>query len=221
MAKPKEKFKTYKSVFDNFTERNLFKLISEGHFKGLIGPISIGKEANIFAAEKEDGSKVVVKIYRLETCDFNKMYSYIKYDPRYSGLKKKRRKVIFAWAQREYRNLLKVREIGIRAPTPIALKENILVMELVGNNKLAPKLKDLLPKSPSKFYKKVAECMKKLHKNRLVHADLSEFNILNYNENPVFIDFSQCTPLDAPNANELLERDIKNIARFFKRFIKI
>ena len=59
--------------------------------------------------------------------------------------------------------------------------------------------------------------MKKMHKAGLIHADLSQFNILNYNENPVFIDFSQCTTSDDPRANELLERDIKNIANFFNK----
>lgn len=220
MRNPKEKFKTYKDVFDEFTLRNLFKL-SKNHFEELKSPISIGKEGNIFTAETKDGKKVIVKIYRLETCDFNRMYSYIKYDPRYSGLKKNKRKVIFAWAQREYRNLLKVREIGVRAPTPIVLKDNILVMELIGDAAPSPKLKDAIPKNPNKFYKKIAEYMKKMYKKGYVHADLSEFNILNYNESPVFIDFSQCTPIDAPNAKEFLERDIRNITRFFKKLIKV
>ena len=59
--------------------------------------------------------------------------------------------------------------------------------------------------------------MKKLHKTRLVHGHLSEFNILNNNENPIFIDFSQCTTLNSGNAMELFDRDIKNIVRFYKK----
>ena len=37
------------------------------------------------------------------------------------------------------------------------------------------------------------------------------------NEKPVFIDFSQATPTDSPNAEELLERDVENICRYFKK----
>ena len=79
---PKEKFKTMHNVFDEFTNRTLFKLISEGYIEGLESPISIGKEANIFSAKRKDSSRVIVKIYRLENCDFNKMDDYIKKNPK-------------------------------------------------------------------------------------------------------------------------------------------
>ena len=147
----REKFKTLKNVFDTFTERNIFKLISQGYFDGLESPIFIGKEANLFTAIKGK-KKVVVKIYRLQTCDFNRMYDYIKYDPRFPNVRKQRRKTIFAWAQREYRNLLKAREAGIRVPTPITCMHNILVMEFIGNEEPAPKLKDAVPKNAKKFF---------------------------------------------------------------------
>ncbi|PIN69194.1 serine protein kinase RIO, partial [Candidatus Woesearchaeota archaeon CG11_big_fil_rev_8_21_14_0_20_43_8] len=78
MAKAKEKFKTYGDVFDNFTNRVLFKLMSQEHFEeDTLSPISIGKEANVFSAKTKDGEFVVVKIYRLETCDFTRMFEYI------------------------------------------------------------------------------------------------------------------------------------------------
>ena len=211
-----EKFKTYNDVFDLHAERILFKLISQGHFDGLIGPVSIGKEANIFVAQKGD-KKVIVKIYRLETCDFNKMYDYIRYDTRYVGLKRKRRKIIFTWCQREFGNLMKAREAEIKVPMPIAFKDNILVMEFIGDENAAPKVKDLRPKDPDKFYKLMVEDMKKLHKAGLVHGDLSEFNILNYKGKPCMIDMSQASPLDSSNAEDLLNRDIKNIVRFFSK----
>jgi RIO kinase 1 len=51
----------------------------------------------------------------------------------------------------------------------------------------------------------------------LVHADLSAFNILNFDEKPVFIDFSQTTTSKNPHAEEYLNRDIKNITSFFKK----
>lgn len=214
--KSKEKFKVMHDVFDEFTNRTIFKLITEGHFKGLESPISIGKESNIFSALK-DSKRVILKIYRLETCDFNRMYDYIKYDPRFINLKKKRRKVIFAWAQREYRNLLKAREGNVKVPTPITFANNILVMEFIGNNEPAPKLKDTIPKNKKKFFDKTIDNMKKLHKAGLVHADLSPFNILNSNETPVFIDFSQCTPLQNSRAEEFLKRDVKNVCNFFNK----
>ena len=216
MRRPREEFKTRHNVFDEFTNRNLFKLISEGYFKGLIGPVSVGKESNVFAAQSID-KKVIVKIYRLETCDFNRMFDYLKFDPRYTVLKKKRREIIFKWAQREYRNLLTARNCGVRVPTPITLKHNILVMEFIGDKDPAPMLKDRLPRAPKDFFKETVDFMSKLYRAGFVHGDLSGFNILNWNEKPVFIDFSQATQLRSPMAEELLVRDVKNIANFFQK----
>lgn len=218
MAKiTREKFKTWGNVFDQFTLRNLFELSSKGHFLELKSPVSIGKEANVFTAETKQGKLIIVKIYRLETCDFNKMYDYIKYDARYLNLKAKRREIIFSWAQREFRNLMKAREAGVRVPLPIQCKNNILLMEYIGDSEPAPKVKDAHPEDSERFANKIIEYMKKLYKAQLVHGDLSEFNILNWNENPVFIDMSQGTITRSMNAEELLERDIKNICRFFKK----
>src|SRR3989344_2054706 len=121
----REKFDTFGNVFDQFTYRNLFKLSSQGHFIELQSPISIGKEANLFTAHTADGM-VVVKIYRLQTCDFNRMYENLRTDPRFQNTKRQRRQVIFAWCKREYRNLLKARQVGVRVPTPHAFLYNIL-----------------------------------------------------------------------------------------------
>ncbi len=217
-SKPKEEFKTMHDVFDDFTNRTIYKLITQGHFEGLESPISIGKESNVFSALKKDGTRVMVKIYRLETCDFNRMYDYIKDDPRYLNIKKGKRNIVFTWVQREYRNLLKAREANVSVPTPLTFLRNVLVLEFIGDDGLiAPKLKDAKPKNQNEFFEKIIENIKKLHKVGLVHADLSAFNILNYNEKPVFIDFSQCTTLESSRAKEYLERDIRNICNFFKK----
>ena len=217
-SKPKEDFKTWGDVFDNFTQRTVYKLITQGHFEGLESPISIGKESNVFSALRKDGSRVMVKIYRLETCDFNRMYDYIKNDPRFLHLKKGKRNIVFTWVQREYRNLMKAREANLSVPIPIAFSNNVLVLEFIGDDGIiAPKLKDEIPKNPKDFFEKIISNMKKLYQAGLVHADLSAFNILNFKDNPVFIDFSQCTAIDGSRAGEYLDRDIRNINNFFRK----
>jgi len=220
MPKNKEEWKVYKNIFSEFSLRNLFKLASQGHFEELKSPISIGKEANIFTAEKEDGKLIVVKIYRLENCNFNKMYDYIRADVRYANMKRQKRQIVFAWAQREYRNLMIAREV-IKVPTPIAIKDNILLMEYIGDKEVALKLKDDIPKDPKKFFDDVVKNMRKLYKKGLIHGDLSDFNILNHHQKPVFIDFSQGSTTDSANADELLERDVCNVCNFFKRHIDV
>ncbi|MBI4146588.1 serine protein kinase RIO [Candidatus Woesearchaeota archaeon] len=213
----REKYKTLKNVFDLFTEKNLNKLISQGFFEGLESPLSIGKEANIFTAVAE-GETRVVKIYRLQTCDFNKMFDYIRADPRYVDVRNNRRDVIFSWAHREYRNLLKAREAGVRVPTPLALLKNIVVMEFIGDDMAAQKLKDDVPEDKEEFLKEIVHQMKLLFKAGMVHGDLSGFNILNHDQKPVFIDMSQSTTLENPNALDYLKRDIRNVCVLFRKF---
>ncbi len=214
-----ERFKTLNDVFDQFTIRNLFVLSSKDHFvEDTLSPLSIGKEANIFTAAAKDGDRrVVIKIYRLETCDFNNMYSYLALDPRYTNLKKKKREVIFAWCQREFRNLMACREAGVRAPLPLAFLKNILVMTQVGEDAPAQKMKDDVPKKPQQFFREIIEDIKKLYRYGYAHSDLSKFNILNDNQRPALIDFSQMLPMNAPHAYEYLKRDIENVADFFRR----
>lgn len=214
----KEKFKTFEGVFDDFTYKNLFKLMSQGYFEGIQSPVSIGKEANVFSAPRKDGTIAIIKIYRLETCDFNRMYDYIKFDPRFFHVKPQKRKVVFAWAQREYKNLLKAREAGVSVPTPYASYFNILVMEMVGGKQPAPKLLHAIPTDVKAFAGLVIKNMRLLYKAGLVHGDLSPFNILNHEDRPVFIDFSQCSPLESMRAKEFLQRDCKNMANFFTKY---
>ena len=213
----RDKFKTMHNVFDEFTNRTIYKLITEERFKGLESPISIGKESNVFSAIKEDGSRVIVKIYRLEACDFNRMHEYMKYDPRYLNLKHGKRNTIFAWVQREFRNLLKAREAQVNVPLPIKFVNNILIEEFIGSEGAAPKLKDAIPKNKRQFFEKTVENMKKLHDAGLVHADLSPFNILNFNETPIFIDMSQSTMKENQRYGEFLQRDVRNVCIFFNK----
>ena len=211
-----ERFKTLNGVFDSFTDRTLFSLQGKGAFDELVSPLKVGKESNVFTAVK-DKKKVIVKIYRMQNCDFNKMYDYIRKDPRYEFLKKQRRSIIIAWTQREYKNLLKAEKAKISVPKAIACKNHILVEEFIGDNDAAPPLKDTIPINPEKFLEDIIIQVKNLFNAGLIHGDLSSFNILNYHEKPILIDFSQSTLTKTPNSPELLKRDLKNILQFFRK----
>lgn len=212
-----ERFRTEKGVFDEFTKRTLFTLSSAGHFDELVSPLFVGKESNVFIARKGK-KKVIVKIYRIQTCDFKKMYGYIRQDSRYEKLKRNRREIIFAWTQREFKNLMRAHEAGVKVPKPIAVKNNVLIEEMIGKVEPASQLKNQIPADPEKFIANIVRQMKKLyHKAGIVHGDLSAFNILNYNEKPFLIDFSQGTVSKSFDAKRLLTRDIHNIVVFAKK----
>ncbi len=222
MAKiSREKYKTRNNVFDNFTNRNLFTLAGRGLFdEETLSPVKIGKEANVFYALKGD-EKVIIKIYRLETCDFKRMYEYISLDPRFENLKKKRRDIIFSWAKREYTNLFKAKKANVKVPIPYMNLFNIVVMSFIGDENPAVQLKDYVFENEEEkkdILEQIIENYKKLyHKAKLVHGDLSKFNILIHKGKVYFIDFSQSVPIESLNSKELLLRDVKNITSYFKK----
>jgi RIO kinase 1 len=56
------------------------------------------------------------------------------------------------------------------------------------------------------------------HQCRLVHADLSEYNILYHDSHLYIIDVSQSVEHDHPSAFDFLRNDLKNVEEFFGRF---
>lgn len=218
--KSHEKFKTYNEVFDNYTLRNLFELSSKGYFDELESKIKVGKESNIFIASRNN-EKVIIKIYLLSTSNFNKMRQYLLEDKRYSNLTNRKRQTIFTWAAREFRNLNKMKTANMKSPTPIYQKDNILIMQMIGDNEPAPQLKDYWPLNPTDFFTKLINEIKIMYtQSKLIHADLSGFNVLNLDEEPYIIDVSQSLSTDSQNALEYLIRDVENINLIYKKITK-
>lgn len=207
-------------VFDRITLETLYKLAKMGYIHLLNGAISTGKEANVFKGQNDDGNLVAVKIYRVTTSDFKKMQYYIQGDPRFHVRTSNKRQLVHAWVNKEFRNLKRAYEAGVRVPRPITSKNNILVIEFVGNEDgdPAPTMKDFSPINPEKTFYKIVSYMKLLYKKaKLVHGDLSSFNILMHYDEPVIIDMSQSVVVDHPISKELLKRDIRNIIKDFKK----
>ena len=105
---------------------------------------------------------------------------------------------------------------SVDAGIPISNQMVNKIEELIGNP--APQLKKVYPSDPKTFFDLIIKQIKQLYKKGLIHGDLSAFNILNYNEKPYFIDFSQATLVKTPNSEELLKRDVHNIVKFFSKF---
>jgi RIO kinase 1 len=214
-----EDLQVQEAVFDTRTLENLYNLASKGIIDALGGSVSTGKEANIFYATSGE-KDLALKIYRISTSNFKAMQEYMHGDPRFGNIKGTKRAVVFAWTKKEFRNLRRAEEAGVRVPHPLAMRENILVMELIGGEgRAAPTLKntELKTEEARLAFERIAEYISLLYNRAgLVHADLSEFNVL-YEGEPVIIDMGQSVTLDHPMARKFLERDVTNIARYFQK----
>lgn len=211
---------TIESVFDERTIFTLSKLLRNGPLERVEGVVSAGKEANVYLAFDLDGKEVALKIYKIDSNTSKWMRNYIIGDPRFKKIPRNVSKIIFLWASKEYKNLKRAYKVGLNVPNPIHIKDNILIMDYIGFGSIpAPLLKDIKsPKNPKNLMTDILIFIKELYqKAKLVHGDLSEFNILYHNQKPVIIDISQAVSIQHPKAEVYLVRDIKNIFKYFKK----
>jgi RIO kinase 1 len=225
--KDNESLKVEASVFDDATYAALYKLVQDGWVDALGGPISTGKEANVYTALGGDGAadvlgaeapEVAIKVYRINASDFRDMRDYLVGDPRFEGIGSKKSQVVIAWVRKEYANLQRARRAGVRVPYPLAVERNALVMEYIGAEEgRAKRLAEVNVENPQTAYEVVREYMRRLHTAGLVHGDLSEYNMVIHDGELVVIDLGQAVTVHHPNAQEFLERDCRNVAAFFSR----
>ena len=212
-------------VFDEVTLLSLYRLVQKKVINSLGGSISSGKEANVFLAGRacdagDTGStEAAVKIYRIRTGNFTRMSEYIVGDPRFSSIRHSHKDLIFAWTKKEYSNLIRAKEAGITVPEAYAFDRNILIMEFMGDEGIPyPQMRQILPHTPEETYEEALSIIKTLYrKARLVHGDLSEYNILTGPDGLILIDLAQAVTPEHPKAYQFLFRDIANINRFFEK----
>uniref|UniRef100_A0A915CMV8 Serine/threonine-protein kinase RIO1 n=1 Tax=Ditylenchus dipsaci TaxID=166011 RepID=A0A915CMV8_9BILA len=193
-----------------------------GVFENLEGCISTGKEANVYHAITKDGKSLAVKIYKTSILTFKDRDRYVTGEFRYRNgyCRHNPRKMVATWAEKEIRNLQRMLLAGLPVPKPVLLKSHVLVMEFIGENGWsAPLLKnaDLDMQLADRLYCDCVRIMRELYRKcKLVHADLSEYNILVLNQKLVIIDVSQSVEHDHPHSLEFLRSDVTNVTRFFK-----
>jgi len=216
----KEKYLIESEVFDRPTLHILSSFIEKRILKTVDYPIAKGKEANVFRASTADGY-AAVKIYRIETGNFVRMQDYIRGDPRFTEIRKDKRSVVHAWVGKEFRNLRICQEAGVNVPRPVTFKNNVLVMELLGEEGIPDStLQDVGSEEPERHCDELLEMVGRLWKAKFVHADVSEFNVLMHGEpaEPYLIDVGQGVLSGHPKAEEFLKRDVKNVLRYFSKY---
>ncbi len=211
---------TLEEVFDQATLMVIYGFLNSGVLYEVHGVVNAGKEARVYWGKNKEGKELAVKIYLTASAEFRKgMLKYIEGDYRFKGVKRDTRSLIFAWAQKEFRNLEQANRAKVRVPKPVAVKNNVLVMEFIGKNGVnAPSLKEHSPSNPEKVYNKLLTYLERLYlKAGLVHGDLSEYNIMMWKGSPVIFDMSQAVPTSHPMAKFFMQRDLTNVNTFFSR----
>ncbi len=208
--------KTADLVFDRRTMKALYELMSKNSIDYIDFPISSGKESVVFKAFLKDKKPVVIKVYKLSTLRFANIWKYIEGDYRFAKERIHRSNIVNIWAKKEFTNLSLLRKYKIPAPRPITFHKNLLMMSYIGTrSNPAPMLKESDADFQMLFPQVMAHMVTMYQRAKLVHADMSEYNLLYYRKKAYFVDLGQAVARDHPAADYFLERDVANLARFF------
>jgi RIO kinase 1 len=231
---------TSEQVLDPRTRMILLQMINRSIVSEINGCLSTGKEANVYGAvtiptatsENLNPPPLhrAIKVYKTSILVFKDRDKYVTGEHRFQGgyNKSSNRARVKVWAEKEMRNLKRLYAAKIPCPEPIYLRLHVLVMGFLGDKKgwPAPRLRDVeLPGSVEEveaqwrtLYIQLLSIMQKMYKVcRLVHADLSEYNMLYHEKKLFIIDVSQSVEHDHPRSLEFLRMDIKNVSDFFRR----
>ncbi|GIL49848.1 hypothetical protein Vafri_6156 [Volvox africanus] len=222
-SKDKSDRATVEQAIDPRTRMVLFKMLNRGLFSEINGCVSTGKEANVYHASGADGRDLAIKIYKTSILVFKDRDRYVSGDFRFRNgyCKSNPRKMVKMWAEKEMRNLMRLHAAGINSPQPLQLRLHVLVMEFIGEDGVAaPRLRDAglpLQRLRSAYTEMLMVLRNLYQKCRLVHADLSEYNILYHKGELYIIDVSQAVDLDHPKALDFLREDCKHVNDYFRR----
>jgi len=218
--KRSEDYQVIEEVFDRSTLVTIYGFMNKGTIDEIHGVVSAGKEARVYWGKDTQGKELAIKIYLTTSADFKKgMIPYIEGDPRFSHVRRDTRSLIYTWAQKEFKNLRRAQEAGVNVPEPLAVQKNVLIMEFVGKDGVrAPLLKETALNDPKKVFRLLLTYLKRLYqKADLVHADLSEYNIMIWKGRPVIFDVAQSVLTKHPMADRFLRRDLENLHKYFKK----
>jgi RIO kinase 1 len=115
--------------------------------------------------------------------------------------------------------LQRAKEAGVNVPEPLAIEKNVLIMKFIGKNGVrAPLMKETILEDPKKTFRLLLTYLKRLYrKGGLVHADLSEYNVMIWKGRPVIFDVAQSVLIKHPMADKFMRRDLENLHRYFRR----
>ena len=174
--------------------------------------LGVGKEADVYDALNPEGVRIAVKFQRLGRISFRQTRRKRGYATEHAGWLFQSRLA----AEKEFQALKLVYQHGVAVPEPLSQNRHAIAMGIIEGAELA-KWKEI--SKPEKVLKEVLRNVKKAYlKAGVIHADLSEYNIiLKPNMHILIIDWPQYVRANHPNAQQLLMRDVRNVLKYFSR----
>jgi len=166
-----------------------------------------------------------IKVYKTNLTEFTNRYEHVEGDHRFASVgqlsRQNNQKIVKIWAEKEMKNMTRMFRAGIPCPEPIRLDRNVLIMTFIGQDGWgAPQLAEM---DLGSSHSRAAKCFVQVlllaralwDRCKLVHADLSEFNVLFQDGVCFVVDVGQAVERMHPHAMEFLRRDLFNVLSFF------
>lgn len=204
----------YQLKFDGYDILAIDALVKKGTITALGDVIGVGKESVVLAAMST--RPVAIKFHREGRTSFK-------------HVKRSRQHLIdveiqnFSWlyaamlaARREFEVMKELYPMVI-IPEPIDQNRHAVVMSVVEGMEMA---KATLVE-PEWYLDGVIEQVKKAYNLGFIHSDLSEHNVMVCDEGVTIIDWPQYVKVGSKTADEMLERDVKNVLTHFEKKYRI
>lgn len=188
--------------------------------------IKSGKEASVYLF-RIDGELCALKVYK-EQLKYSTKQDYINLteigDARtMRAIQNKSAKGISSlnstWTQREFKIMEQMSNLTSLVPEVYDFGADFIVMQFIGTDEdPAPRLSDVQLSAESAEFcaHEILSLIALFIQNDFVHGDLSAYNILFHDENPIVIDFPQILKISQnKNAYDKLQKDVENIKDYF------
>jgi RIO kinase 2 len=202
----------YKLNYTGYDSLAINTLLQAGVVKSFGQILGVGKEADVYDALNPEGTRIAIKFHRLGRISFRQTR-------RKRGYAREHSSWLFQShlaAEKEFQAMQLVYKNGVSVPEPISHNRHVIAMGMIGGAELS-KYSEIA--KPEKILKEILRNVRKTYlKAHVIHADLSEYNIiLQPDAHILIIDWPQYVMSNHVNAEELLDRDLKNILSFFNR----
>jgi RIO kinase 2 len=198
----------YQINFDAYDLLALSDFVKRNIVNSIADEIGVGKESVVYGALGE--IPLAIKFHRQGRTSFKhvrRLRDHLTDKPKVPWL------YAAALAARHEHQVMKKLYPQVSIPRPVGVSRHALAMEFIDG----PQLNKITLSDPEEGLNMILDEVGRALNLGIIHSDLSEFNIMISESGPKIIDWPQAVEVTHPHAQELLERDIGNVLRFFER----
>jgi RIO kinase 2 len=203
-------YEGFRLKFEGYDALALHAFAERDTIEGVGAPLGVGKESDVY--EVQSYRPFALKYHREGFTNFRKVMKERDYtaDREHVSWLYTARKA----AEREF-DVLETLYPDVSVPRPIDQNRHAIVMEKIEGVELSRA--GLTDGQVVPILDLILREMRDAYAAGYVHADMSEYNVFVNSEGITIFDWPQAVPTDHENADELLERDVRNVVGYFRR----